>query len=138
MSEEDSTQSERFQRGLKKLKEISPKSGEVESNELLRLLDDIAPDVSRYGMEFVLGEILSRPGLDTKTREMLNIAVLTALCTEMELTMHINAALNCGVTRNEVLEIIIQQLVYIGFPRAINGLKVAKEVFDERDAKGMS
>ena len=138
MAEEDYTQSEKFQRGLKKLKEISPQSGEGESNELLSFLDEIAPDVGRYAMEFVLGDILSRPGLDTKTREMLNIAVLTALSTEMELTMHINAALNCGVTRNEVLEIIIQQLVYIGFPKTISGLKVAKEVFDERDAKGMS
>lgn len=138
MTEEDLIHSESYQRGLKKLKEISPPSGEMAGSEIVELLNEIAPDVNRYAMEFVLGEILSRPGLDTKTREMLNVAVLTVLSAKMELKLHINAALNCAVTRNEVIEIIIQQVIYAGFPTAINGLKVAKEVFDDRDAKGLS
>lgn len=134
----DYTKSERYLRGLKKLKEISPSSGEGDGSKLVDFLNEFAPDVGRYGVEFVLGDILSRPGLDTKTREMLNVAVLTVMGVELELKLHINAALNCGVTRNEVLEIIIQQLIYAGFPITINGLKVAKEVFEDRDAKGLN
>ncbi|HAC33810.1 MAG TPA: 4-carboxymuconolactone decarboxylase, partial [Gammaproteobacteria bacterium] len=89
-------------------------------------------------MEFVLGDVLSRPGLDTKTREMLNIAVLTAIQAPIELKLHINCGLDAGLTRDEVIEIISQQIVYVGFPIAINGLHAAKEVFEERDARGLS
>ena len=131
-----------YERGLKKLEEFTRKSrGEAEDknagSQLLSELDAIAPDVSRYAMEFVLGGILSRPGLDSKTREMITVGVLTAIQAEPELRLHINVALNLGVTRNEVVEVITQQLAYVGFPYTINGLHIAKEVFDERDQRGL-
>lgn len=134
---ENLTQDERYQRGMKKVAELGA-TPESSASGMMNVLNSIAPHVTRYSMEFVLGDVLSRPGLDTKTREMLNVAVLTVLQTPIELALHINGALNCGVTRDEVVEIVSQQIVYAGFPIAINGLHVVKEVFDDRDKKGLS
>jgi len=101
-------------------------------------LNKVAPHMARQAMEFVLGDVLSRPGLDPKTRELLNVAVLTAIGAELELKLHAHVALNVGCTREEVVEAVSQQAVYVGFPTAINGIKVLEKVFDERDAQGVS
>ena len=136
MNEENLTNKERYARGIEKLKELSGGSETGGAGgEMVGWLNEIAPDVSKYAMEFVLGDVLSRPALGTKTREMLNIAVLTAIQAPIELKLHINCALAAGVTRDEVIEIISQQIVYVGFPIAINGLHAAKEVFDQLDGK---
>ncbi|MEC9340811.1 MAG: carboxymuconolactone decarboxylase family protein [Pseudomonadota bacterium] len=134
----DHTDNERYQRGIKKLQELTAANDYNPAEHMLETINRVAPDVSRYSMEFVLGDILSRPGLDTKTREMLNVAVLTAIQAPIELKLHINIALNAGVTREEISEIITQQVVYVGFPIAINGLHAAAEVFEERDARGIN
>jgi 4-carboxymuconolactone decarboxylase len=55
-----------------------------------------------------------------------------------QLKVHIHGALNVGCTRQEVIEVIIQMAVYAGFPAALNGILAAKDVFEERDAKGES
>jgi 4-carboxymuconolactone decarboxylase len=136
MNDENLTNKERHARGIEKLRELSGGSADGGAGgDMVSWLDQIAPDVSKYAMEFVLGDVLSRPGLDTQTREMLNIAVLTAIQAPIELKLHIHCALNCGVSRDEVIEIISQQIVYVGFPIAINGLHAAKEVFDQLDGK---
>ncbi len=78
-------------------------------------------------------------GLDLKSREIAAVAALTALGTATpQLKVHINGALNVGLSRQEVVEIIIQMVVYAGFPAALNGMFTAKEVFQERDEKGQS
>ena len=70
--------------------------------------------------------------LDLKSRQIATIAALTALGdTKPELNNHIKGALNVGCDRQEVIEVIIQMAVYAGFPRAINGINIAKEVFEE-------
>jgi 4-carboxymuconolactone decarboxylase len=121
--------SERYNRGLKKLKEINKEGAE----RLIENLDPIAPDLARYVVEFPFGDIFSRPGLDVKTREMITVAALTALGNaEPQLRDHINSALNVGCTKEEIVEIIIQMAVYSGFPAAIRGINVAKSVFQER------
>lgn len=90
----------------------------------------------RYMMEFVFGEVSSRPGLDMKSREITAMAALAALGTAPnQLKIHIKGALNCGCTRDEVVEVLIQVLVYAGFPAALNGIRLAKEVFQEIDGK---
>lgn len=74
-----------------------------------------------------------------KSREIATIAALTAMGNaQPQLKVHIHGSLNVGCTRNEVVEVIIQMAVYAGFPAALNGVFVAKEVFAERDATGMS
>lgn len=118
----------RYERGLEKLREIDGEAGD----RVLESLDGIAPDFARYLIEFPFGDIYSRPGLDLKSREIAVVAALTALGhAAPQLKVHIQAALNVGVTRTEVVETIMQMAVYAGFPAALNGLAVAKEVFAE-------
>ena len=120
----------RYKRGLEKLKEIDGEAGE----RVIEKLKDIAPDLARYTIEFPFGDVYSRPGLDLRSREIATVAALTALGNaQPQLKVHINAALNVGCTREEVVEVIIQMAVYAGFPAALNGITAAKEVFDERD-----
>ncbi|MEO8120205.1 MAG: carboxymuconolactone decarboxylase family protein, partial [Rhodoferax sp.] len=93
-------------------------------------LADIAPDFARYLIEFPFGDIYSRPGLDLKSREIAVVAALTALGNAApQLKVHIQGALNVGVTQGEIVEVIMQMAVYAGFPAALNGLSAAREVF---------
>jgi 4-carboxymuconolactone decarboxylase len=124
---------DRYERGLKKLAEIDGEAGQ----RVIESLKDVAPDLARYIIEFAFGDVFSRPGLDLKSREIATVAALTALGTATpQLKVHINAALNVGCTRQEVIEIIIQMAVYAGFPAALNGMFAAKGVFQELDNIG--
>jgi len=121
---------ERYERGWRKLQEIDGEAGE----RVIESLKDIAPDFARYLIEFPFGDIYSRPGLDLKSREIATVAALTALGNAApQLKVHIQAALNVGCSRREVVETIMQMAVYAGFPAALNGLFAAKEVFQELD-----
>lgn len=121
----------RYERGLAKLREIDGHAGEA----VLESLSDIAPDFARYLIEFPFGDIYSRPGLDLKSREIAVVAALTALGNAApQLKVHIQGALNVGVSRAEVVETIMQMAVYAGFPAALNGLAAAKEVFAQAEA----
>lgn len=116
----------RYERGLAKLREIDGEAGE----RVLQSLEGIAPDFARYLIEFPFGDIYSRPGLDLKSREIAVVAALTALGNASpQLKVHIQGALNVGVTRTELIEVIMQMAVYAGFPAALNGLTAAREVF---------
>lgn len=119
----------RYQRGLAKLKEIDGEAGE----RVVESLAGIAPDFARYLVEFPFGDIYSRPGLDLKSREIAVVAALTALGNAAsQLKVHVHGALNVGASRTEIVETIMQMAVYAGFPAALNGLAVAREVFEQR------
>lgn len=123
---------DRHERGLARLREIDGEAGE----QVVAGLADIAPDFARYLIEFPFGDIYSRPGLDLRSREIAVVAALTALGNAApQLKVHIQGALNVGVSREEVVETIMQMAVYAGFPAALNGLAAAKEVF-AREAAG--
>ena len=122
--------SSRYSRGWERLREIDGQAGE----RVVASLADIAPDFAKYLIEFPFGDIYSRPQLDLKAREIGVVAALTALGNATpQLKVHIHGALNVGCTREEVVEIMMQMAVYAGFPAALNGLFVAKEVFAECD-----
>lgn len=122
--------SDRYKRGLKKLKEIDDHAGE----RVIEALKDTAPDLARYIIEFGFGDIYSRGVLSLKEREIATVAALVTLGNaQPQLKIHIHGALNVGCTRQEVLEVILQMAVYAGFPAALNGTFAAKEVFAERD-----
>ena len=125
---------DRYARGWEKLKEVDGEAGE----RVIEGLKDIAPDLARYTIEFPFGDIYQRAGLDLKSRQIATVAALTALGTLPQLRVHLHGALNVGCTRQEVVEVIIQMAVYAGFPAALNGMFAAKEVFRERDEKGLS
>ncbi len=124
----------RLERGKRVLAEIDGEAGE----KVIAALADIAPDFATYLFEFPFGDIYSRPGLDTKAREIATIAALTAMGNAApQLKVHIEAGLNVGLSRDEITEIIMQMAVYAGFPAALNGLFAANDVFaamDEREA----
>jgi 4-carboxymuconolactone decarboxylase len=123
---------ERYQRGLDKLAEIDGQQGQ----RVIDSLADIAPDLAKYLIEFPFGDIYSRPGLDLRTRELVTIAALTAMSTAAtQLKVHLHAALNVGCSREEIVETVMQMSVYAGFPAALNGMFLAKEVFGERDSE---
>jgi 4-carboxymuconolactone decarboxylase len=127
--------SKRFVRGKKQLAEMN---GDV-VGAMIDNLQETAPDLARYTIEFPYGEILVRPGLDIRSRQVATVAALTALGNApVQLKAHISMALNVGITRVEVTEIITQMAVYAGFPAALNGMAAAKEVFRERDEKGLT
>ncbi|NER83643.1 MAG: carboxymuconolactone decarboxylase family protein [Leptolyngbya sp. SIO1D8] len=122
--------SDRYQQGWQKLKEIDGESGE----KVIASLQDVAPDLARYVIEFPFGDIYSRPGLDLKSREIATVAALTALGNaQPQLKVHIHAALNVGCTPEEIVEVVMQMAVYAGFPSALNGVFLVKEVFAERE-----
>jgi 4-carboxymuconolactone decarboxylase len=121
---------ERYNRGWKTLKQLDEKAAE----QVMANLREIAPDFATYAVEFPFGDLYARPDLDLKTREIVAVAALTALgYATPQLKFHIGAALNAGCSRKEVVEILMQTVVYAGFPAALNGLAAAKEVFKERD-----
>ncbi|ART63304.1 carboxymuconolactone decarboxylase family protein [Kushneria marisflavi] len=122
-------ESDRLIRGRQALAAIDGDAGE----KVVSALADIAPDFATYLLEFPFGDIHSRPGLALREREIATIAALTAMGTAApQLKVHIEAGLNVGVSQQEIVEIIMQMAVYAGFPAALNGLFIAKEVFADR------
>ena len=119
----------RFETGWDRLKQVDGQAGEA----VIESLQDIAPDLGRYVIEFPFGDVYSRPGLDLKARELVTVAALTAMgnC-QPQLRVHINGALNVGCTKEEIVETIIQMAVYAGFPSALNGMAALKEVVSAR------
>jgi len=130
MTQDQRSRESRFERGTRALSEIDGEAGE----RVISSLEGIAPDFARYLIEFPFGDIYCRPGLDLRAREIATIAALTAMGNATpQLKVHIEGGLNVGLSRDEIVEIIMQMAVYAGFPAALNGLYAAKEVFSGRD-----
>jgi 4-carboxymuconolactone decarboxylase len=126
---------ERYERGREKLREIN----EPHSEMMDIAYGDVAPDLVRHTIEFAYGEVLSRPQLDLKSRQLATVAGLIALgYAHRQLAFHIQGALNVGWTREEIVEVILQMAVYAGFPAALNAIRTAKEVFDHIDKENAS
>lgn len=131
-TKDSALQSEKFKKGLKKLKEIDGEAG----GKAIESLKDVSPDLAQYIIEYAFGDIYSRPELDLRSREIATIAALAALgFATPQLKVHINAGLNVGLSETEIKEIIIQMSVYAGFPVALNAMNAAKEVFNTRKNK---
>lgn len=113
-------------RGLRKLGEIDGAQGEA----VMAALADIAPDLGQYIVGFAFGEIYCRPHLDMRQRELITLAALAAQggC-ERQLRVHIHAALNVGLSREQIVETFIQCVPYLGFPKVLNAVHVARNVF---------
>lgn len=120
------TKQDRYAQGWQKLKQIDGEAGE----KVIAALAPIAPDFGRLLIEFGFGDIYSRPQLDLRAREIATIAALAALGNaQPQLKVHIEAALNVGCTRDEIVEVFMQMALYAGFPAALNALFAAHEVF---------
>ena len=114
----------RYEQGLAKLAQVDGKAGE----EVVSRLGDLG----RYIVEFSFGEIYSREGLSLRDRQIATVAMLTALGgREPQLRLHLGAALNVGLSPQEIEEIIIHTVSYAGFPTAINAMRLLQEVLAE-------
>ena len=123
-------ENERIKRGTEKLKEVDGNAGE----RVIASLEEVAPDLGRYILEFAFGDIYCRGGLTLPEREVITIASwLTAGGCEAQLEVHINGSLNVGISPEKVIETFIQCIPYTGFPKVLNAVNVAKKVFAERN-----
>ncbi len=121
---------DRFIRGMHALRTIQKEAGD----EVYRRLSEISPDFADMLVTYPFGDIYTRSGLDLRSREIATISALTVLgYASPQLSAHIRAGLNAGLSRDEIIEIIIQMSVYAGFPAAINAMYAAKTVFDENE-----
>lgn len=121
--------STRFQQGMNKLMEVDGTEGE----NVIRSLEDIAPDLGRYIVEFAFGDIYCRDALSLQEREIITLAsLLTAGGCEPQLEVHISAALHVGVSPEKIIEVFLQCIPYTGFPRVLNAVFAAKRVFQTR------
>lgn len=120
---------DRYERGLAALTEIDGDAG----RKVAEALQDVAPDLARYIIEFTFGEIYPRPQLSLKHREIVTIAACAALGSATpQLKVHVNGLLNVGGSRREVVETLLHLAFYIGFPAVLNAINAARDVFAER------
>ncbi|GAB6261362.1 carboxymuconolactone decarboxylase family protein [Photobacterium sp. 53610] len=122
------TDEKRYQKGLSRLNELDPHA----AGHLKESFKSVCPELADFIIAFPFGEVLSREGLDFQTRELATISALTAMgnC-QPQLASHIKGALHIGCQPQQIVEVILQMAVYAGFPAAINGMTVAKNVFEE-------
>lgn len=120
----------RFEKGMKQLKEIDGAGGE----NVIKSLEDVSPDLGRFIVEFAFGDIYTRKELSLKERELITISsLLTAGDCAPQLEVHINGALNVGITPYKIIETFLQCIPYTGFPRVLNAVFTAKKVFTEQN-----
>ncbi|MDQ0493744.1 carboxymuconolactone decarboxylase family protein [Paenibacillus brasilensis] len=124
---------ENYKKGMEVLSKID---GENYKAIVDSFQDSVAPDLGRLAVEFNYGQIFSRPGLDLKSRLLATVAGLTAMGNTQQLKFYINGALNVGWSEDEIVECMMQMIIYAGFPAGLNTiLTVAAEVFEERRLK---
>ena len=115
--------------GLKNLAKIDGAAAEV----VFDSLKDLAPDLNNLMLKFAFGTIYERGVLNFKDSELITItSLLTQGGCENQLRVHIQASLNVGLTQEEIIETFIHYAPYVGFPRVLNAIFVAKEIFTDR------
>lgn len=106
-------------------------------DEMLAALEEVAPDLGRYIVEFGYGEVYGRPGLDLRERQIVSVAALvTQGGAERQLEYHLGGALRVGLSEAEVIEAIVQCLPFVGFPRVLNAVATARGVFERERNPG--
>lgn len=121
----------RFKAGLAVRKAVL---GEDYVNKSLANADAFMTPIQQFLTENAWGTVWTRPGLDRKTRSLLNLAMLTALNRPNELKLHLKGALNNGVSKEEICEVFLQAAVYCGAPAGLDSFKIAQQVFQEQAA----
>ena len=93
--------------------------------------DDFNRPLQELVTEYCWGAVWGRPGLDPKTRSLLNLAMLSALNRPHEIKTHVRGALNNGLSKNEIMEVFLQVAIYCGVPAAVDSFRIARETFTE-------
>lgn len=124
-----------FEQGLKVRREVM---GDAFVDRALDGIDDFTRDLQSLVTETAWGKIWNRPGLDRKTRSLLNLAMLSALNRPQEFKGHVRGAINNGCTEDEIREVLLQVAVYCGMPAGIEAFRLAREVLTALDAEERS
>jgi 4-carboxymuconolactone decarboxylase len=119
---------ETFDKGLALRKELN---GAELVDEMFRTADDFNLPMQEMVTEHAWGAIWTRPGLDRRSRSMLNLGMLAALNRQEELAGHIKVALKNGVTKIEIRECFLQVAVYAGMPAGMTAFRIARQVFND-------
>lgn len=122
---------EHYQQGMEVRRAVL---GDSHVDRTLSQLTPLNEEFQNFITRYAWGDIWTRPGLERHTRSMITIAMLIALNREAELKMHLRAAFNNGVTRDELKELIMHSALYCGLPAANATMHLAQQVFDEMDA----
>jgi len=101
-------------------------------DQAMAAVDEFNREFAELLNTYCWNDIWNRPGLDRKTRSMLNLAMLTALNRGPELKLHVNGALNNGLSKEQIREVFLQAAIYCGVPAAVEAFRTAREVFKER------
>ena len=120
---------ERYDSGLKTRREVLG-ADHVDRN--LATQDDFSRPMQELLNTYCWNEVWNRPGLDRRTRSMLNLAMLSALGRPHELGLHIQGALNNGLSKQDIQEVFLQVAIYCGVPAAVESFRVAREAFKQR------
>jgi len=123
--------SPRYQKGIEALRRHI---GE-DADKYVDAIAEVAPLFAKVNVEFAYGDIYNDENrvLDDKTKELTTISALTVMGYAMpQLKLHIEAALRCGASKEEIVETITQMLAYCGFPAATNAIMAAKEIFQQK------
>ena len=97
-----------------------------------QILGEVSPKLGEMTVDMLCGDIWEQPELSKRDRSLITVANLVALYRTDQLNGHIGRALDNGVTRFEISEVILHTTFYAGWPSGVNAAHVAKEVFDER------
>ena len=119
------SESELFEKGLKARREVL---GSDYVDGSLAKADDFMMAFQRMTTEMAWGYVWTRPGLDRRSRSMINLGMLTALGKPAELKLHVKGALTNGLSVDEIKEILMHAAVYCGIPAALEAFKAAHEV----------
>jgi 4-carboxymuconolactone decarboxylase len=121
---------QRYDQGMKVRRAVL---GDAHVDASLKNRDEFSEAFQELITRYAWGEIWSRPGLTRQTRSMITLAMMVALNHPEELRMHVRAALNNGVTRDEIREVLLQTAIYCGVPAANSAFHLAQEVFAQQD-----
>jgi 4-carboxymuconolactone decarboxylase len=124
-------ESETFKKGLALRREVL---GADYVDGSIAKADDFMMAFQRITTEWCWGYAWTRPGLDKKTRSMLNLAMLTALNRPAEIKLHVKGALNNGLTAEDIKEVLLHATVYCGIPAGLDAFKAAHEVLKAEGA----
>lgn len=119
---------ELYETGLRIRREVL---GAEYVDKSIELSDDFNRPLQELVTQYCWGAVWSRPGLNRKTRSLINLAMLTALNRPHEVKLHLKGALNNGCSREEIMEVLLQTAIYCGVPAAIDSFRLAREVFNE-------
>ena len=115
-----------FETGMKVRREVLGDQ-HVDRAELNK--DEFTEEFQELITRYAWGEIWTRPGLERKARSCITLAMMVALNREDEFKLHVRAALNNGLTRDEIKEVILQAAIYAGVPAANSAFHWAQDIF---------